>query len=134
MFYFKHLSNFYTIKSKVITLQSIDYSVFLCVETLITLFCGQQNKIILEKQDQLWSILGLMLVPNWCQKWTDFNTLYWYQYWTSYQYWTNIWHFYNLPPLQQWMLPPCHFLLYSYNKIVTLTEETNRSCHSDTKS
>ena len=31
------------------------------------------------------------------------------------------------------MLPPCHFLLYSSNTIVTLTEETNRSSHSDTK-
>ena len=31
------------------------------------------------------------------------------------------------------MLPPCHFLLYSSNIIVTLTEETNRSSHSDTK-
>ena len=30
------------------------------------------------------------------------------------------------------MLPPCHFLLYSSNTIVTLTEETNRSSHSDT--
>ena len=28
---------------------------------------------------------------------------------------------------------PCHFLLYSSNIIVTLTEETNRSSHSDTK-
>ena len=28
---------------------------------------------------------------------------------------------------------PCHFLLYSSNAIVTLTEETNRSSHSDTK-
>ena len=28
---------------------------------------------------------------------------------------------------------PCHFLLYSSNTIVTLTEETNRSSHSDTK-
>ena len=33
----------------------------------------------------------------------------------------------------QLMLPPCHFLLYSSNTIVTLTEETNRSSHSDTK-
>ena len=33
----------------------------------------------------------------------------------------------------QFMLPPCHFLLYSSNTIVTLTEETNRSNHSDTK-
>ena len=31
------------------------------------------------------------------------------------------------------MLPPCHFLLYSSSIIVTLTEETNRSNHSDTK-
>ena len=31
------------------------------------------------------------------------------------------------------MLPPCHCLLYSSNTIVTLTEETNRSSHSDTK-
>ena len=31
------------------------------------------------------------------------------------------------------MLPPCHFLLYSSNAIVTLTEETIRSNHSDTK-
>ena len=31
------------------------------------------------------------------------------------------------------MLPPCHFLLYSSNTIVTLTEETNKSSHSDTK-
>ena len=31
------------------------------------------------------------------------------------------------------MLPPCHFLLYSSNTIVTLTEETNRLSHSDTK-
>ena len=28
---------------------------------------------------------------------------------------------------------PCHFLLYSSNTIVTLTEEINRSSHSDTK-
>ena len=31
------------------------------------------------------------------------------------------------------MLPPCHFLLYISNTIVTLTEETNRASHSDTK-
>ena len=31
------------------------------------------------------------------------------------------------------MLPPCYFLLYSSNIIVTLTEETNRPSHSDTK-
>ena len=31
------------------------------------------------------------------------------------------------------MSPPCHFLLYSSNTMVTLTEETNRSSHSDTK-
>ena len=41
-----------------------------------------------------------------------------------------------LPPfdLSLWlfMLPPCHFLLYSSNIIVTLTEETNRLNHSDT--
>ena len=28
---------------------------------------------------------------------------------------------------------PCHFLRYSSNTIVTLTEETNRSSYSDTK-
>ena len=33
----------------------------------------------------------------------------------------------------KYMLPPCHFLLYSSNTIVTLTEETNRSRPSDTK-
>ena len=30
-----------------------------------------------------------------------------------------------------YMLPPCHFLLYSSNTVVTLTEETNRTSHSD---
>ena len=35
--------------------------------------------------------------------------------------------------LSLFMLPPCHFLLYSSNTIVTLTEETNRPSHSDTK-
>ena len=29
------------------------------------------------------------------------------------------------------MLPPCHFLRYSSNIIVTLTEETNRLNHSE---
>ena len=33
----------------------------------------------------------------------------------------------------KYMLPPCHFFLYSFNTIVTLTEETNRSGQSDTK-
>ena len=31
------------------------------------------------------------------------------------------------------MLPPCHFLLYSSNTIVTFTEENNGSSHSDSK-
>ena len=60
---------------------------------------------------------------------------------------------YNSKPGQKWVHPkmfmwslqthcnqfrsiyvtPCHFLLYSSNTIVNLTEKTNRSSHSDTK-